>query len=150
MIAVPFELANSSIENFFPADVRNNVSDMWWYDHGTWAYYSGIDGYSKKYANLTNVEPGKGYYVLLTDNATFTVNGLLNLSGVPTAGSGWTLFGVNGMGSINATTVYPNNLDLWYLDNSTWYYYSGKDGYLSKYQPLKSLDPGKGYWVNYG
>jgi subtilisin family serine protease len=149
MISVPFELDNSSVENFFPAHVRNNMSDMWWYDHGTWEYYSGTDGYSKKYAHLTNVEPGKGYYVLMISNASFTVSGLLNTTGVPEVGTGWTLFGVSGMNSINSTTVYPDNLDMWYLENGTWYYYSGKDGYLSKYQHLKSLDPGKGYWVNY-
>lgn len=149
MISVPFKLNNSSVEAFFPAAVRANLTDMWYYDNGSWVYYSGIRGYSPKYSHLTNVTPGKGYWVKLSNNSSFTVGGTLNGTGVPAVSSGWTMFGVKDLGSVNATMAYPGNKDLWYYDNGQWYYYSGTRGYSPKYPHLNSLDPGKGYWVHY-
>jgi hypothetical protein len=95
------------------------------------------------------VSPGKGYWVKLNSNATFTISGQALASGVPAAGSGWTMFGVNGLSSLNATTAYPANKNLWYYDNGQWYYYSGTRGFSPKYPRLQSIEPGKGYWVNY-
>ncbi|HTY91434.1 MAG TPA: S8 family serine peptidase [Methanocella sp.] len=148
MISVPLFLQNDSVDAFFPADVRANLTDMWYYSNGNWVYYSGTRGYSPKYAHLTNVTPGQGYWVKLSNNTTFTIIGLNEVSGVSAAGSGWTMFGVKGLDSTNATTVYSGNKDMWYYSNGQWYYYSATRGYSPKYAHLDSLDPGKGYWVH--
>jgi len=49
LISVPLYLENDSVEAFFPAAVRANLTDMWCYNNGTWVYYSGTQGYSQKY-----------------------------------------------------------------------------------------------------
>lgn len=148
MISVPVILANDSVDAFFPADVKANLTDMWYYNNGFWVYYSGTRGYSPKYTHLTNVTSGKGYWVKLSNNTSFTVSGDVT-NGVPAAGIGWTMFGVEGLSSLNATTTYPGNKDMWYYNNGQWYYYSSTRGYSPKYPHLDSLDPGKGYWVHY-
>jgi hypothetical protein len=149
MISVPLTLNNDSVEAFFPASVKANLTDMWYYDNGSWNYYSYTRGYSPKYAHLTNVTPGKGYWVKLSSNASFTISGRSYVTGVPAAGSGWTMIGVMDVNSVNATTAYPGNKDMWYYDNGQWYYYSGTRGYSPKYSHLSTLEPGKGYWVHY-
>jgi len=148
MISVPLLLQNDSVDAFFPAGVKANMTDMWHYSNGTWIYYSGTRGYSQKYARLTNITPGQGYWVKLSNNSTFTISGLNNISGVSSASSGWTMFGVQGLGALNATTAYTNNKDMWYYSNGKWYYYSAIRGYSPKYAHLDTLDPGKGYWVH--
>jgi subtilisin family serine protease len=148
LISVPLHLENDSVEAFFPAAVRANLTDMWYYRNGTWIYYSGTRGYSPKYSHLTNVTPGQGYWVKLSSNSTFTISGLNNISGVTAANGGWTMFGVKGLGSLNATTTYTNNKDMWYYINGQWHYYSAMRGYSLKYAHLDTLDPGKGYWVH--
>ena len=149
MISVPVAPDNDSVLAFFPADVRANLTDMWHYNNGNWIYYSGTRGYSPRYAHLTNVMPGKGYWVKFTSDVTFTIRGEALTSGVPTVGSGWTMIGVNGFSSLNASTGYPANKNMWYYDNGQWYYYSGTRGFSPRYPHLQSLEPGKGYWVNY-
>jgi C1A family cysteine protease len=149
MISVPLTLDNDSVDAFFPSNVRANLTDMWYYNNGSWAYYSGTRGYSPKYAHLTNVTPGKGYWVKLSSNSSFSISGRSNGTGVPVIDSGWTMFGVKGLNSVNATTAYPGNKDMWYYDNGQWYYYSDTRGYSPKYSHLSTLDPGKGYWVHY-
>jgi hypothetical protein len=149
MISVPLFLENDSVDAFFPATVKANLTDMWYYNNGAWIYYSGTRGFSPKYAHLTNITPGKGYWVKLSNNSTFTVYGLNEKSGVPVVSSGWSMFGVEGLGSLNATTTYPGNKDMWYYDNGQWNYYSNIRGYSLKYTHLNNLDPGKGYWVHY-
>lgn len=149
LISVPLSLSNNSIDAFFPAAVKSNLTDMWYYDNGKWVYYSGTRGYSPKYAHLVNVTPGKGYWVKVSNNVSFTVNGIANGSGLPAVGGGWTMIGVYGLNPSNATTAYPGNKDLWYYDNGQWYYYSGTRGYSPKYPHLEVLEPGKGYWVHY-
>lgn len=148
MISLPLTLSNDSVEAFFPDHVKANVSDMWYYDNGSWSYYSGTLGYSTKYAHLTNVTPGRGYWVKLLNNASFTVTGDVT-DGLPTVSSGWTMFGVKGLGSFNATSAYTGCKDMWYYDNGQWYYYSDTLGYSPKYPHLNDLEPGKGYWVHY-
>ncbi|BAI62874.1 peptidase S8 family protein [Methanocella paludicola SANAE] len=149
LISVPLYLENDSVEAFFPAAVRANLTDMWYYNNRTWVYYSGTQGYSQKYAHLTNVTPGQGYWVKLSNNSTFTINGLNKVKGVSSVSSGWSMIGIEGLGSLNAIKVYSGNKDMWYYNNGQWYYYSDTLGYSPKYLHLDSLDPGKGYWVHY-
>lgn len=148
MISVPLFLQNDSVEAFFPKDVKANITDMWYYNNGSWVYYSGTRGYSPKYAHLTNVTPGQGYWVKLSTNTTFTIIGLNKVRGLSAASSGWTMFGMKGMDSLNATAVYSANKDMWYYSNGQWYYYSATRGYSPKYAHLDRIDPGKGYWVH--
>jgi hypothetical protein len=147
LISIPLTLSDNSVDAFFPSTVKANLTDMWYYDSGNWIYYSGTRGYSPKYAHLTTLTPGKGYWVKLNSDATFTVTGTV-VSGLPTASAGWTMFGVKGLNSINVITAYPNNKDMWTYANGQWYYYSGSRGYSPKYPHINSLEPGIGYWVH--
>lgn len=149
MISVPLTLSDNSITAFFPANVITLVTDMWYYNSGTWMYFSGTRGYSPKYAHLTSVQPGCGYWVKVSSAVSFTISGQQASSGVPSVGSGWTMIGVNGLSSLNAISAYSLNKNLWYYDNGQWYYYSGTRGFSSKYPQLQTLEPGKGYWVDY-
>ncbi len=65
MISVPLTVADNSVTAFFPENVRTILTDMWYYNCGSWMYFSGTRGYSPKYAHLTNVLSGKGYWVKL-------------------------------------------------------------------------------------
>jgi hypothetical protein len=46
-----------------PTTAYPGCLDMWYWDHGTWDYFSGTRGYSPYYPHLTSIDPGKAYWV---------------------------------------------------------------------------------------
>jgi hypothetical protein len=145
LISVPLNLLNDSVDAFFPSNVKTNIRHLWYFENGTWYYYSGTNGYSTKYQHLTTLESGKGYWVKVDVNTTFDIVGS-PASGIQPVYNGWNLIGVRGLTAHDPITTYGTAKHLWYYDNGKWYYNS-VNGFSSKYANLTILEPGRGYWV---
>jgi C1A family cysteine protease len=154
IISVPFILNDNDIGTFFPADVKAHVSDVWAYNEsvrGSWLYYS-PSGYDPSIEHLTTIEPGKGYWVYIDNEASFMVNGTIMEDGLDSSikfDGNWNLIGITGQEPYNVNSIFEWSTDVWTYDESVrgkWAYYSC-NGYDPSIEHLTTIEPGKGYWV---
>jgi hypothetical protein len=97
-------------------------------------YYQVLTWTGTSYATPTNVEAGKGYWILVLVPTTISVEGTPVSSYSSDLNGGWNMVGsVNG-GVVNCGSVFSG-----YYQLLTW---SG-----TSYNTATTIDPGKGYWV---
>ena len=158
LISVPLNVSDTSIEGFFPADVRSGMLTLWAWDASKqdWVFYGSDpnDWYYSQYPALTNVETGRGYWVEMNKSVNFTVEGTAPVSApaspLPLV-KGWNLVGLTGVGSSSPGALYPGAFTVWNWDPvaQNWVFYGSdpSDWYYSQYPALSSLHAGQGNWV---
>jgi hypothetical protein len=110
-----------------PGDIFSGVGSYYLY---TW------DAVDKKYVIPTELTPGEGYWILVFDDVTQTVNGTAIHEGSLSGSAGWHMIGslsVEAQVDVISGDVY-NQFYTW-------------DAVDKKYVLSPSLEPGKGYWL---
>jgi len=126
MVSTPVIMDDMSADSIFPAR------------YGPLYYY---DPDSSAYIETSEVEPGRGYFVLYTNDTTYSI------FGEPVEGYTRDLFtGWNQVGGVYADTIVPFSSAIFvpnFFITGNFYEYSGASGYTEG----ESFDPGIGYWV---
>jgi hypothetical protein len=147
LISFPFNLLSNNIEEVFD-DASENIEGVWSYENGEWKVY--IPGVT---SGLTEVVPGRGYWVKTTEATTLLVGGELMSEGqmLPPSvnlNEGWNLIGYYGTSTpkqaycslfslVDTQQGFPRWSALWGYDSSS-------------FVPLNSwsyMEAGKGYWI---
>ncbi len=163
LISVPFVMLDNSIDEAF-SGIADRVESVWTYDAvtGSWSVYT--PGPAPD--NLTTMEPGWGYWVLMREPAVLTIGGsLFTPARTPPERSlapGWNLIGYYGTEGMpgyygpyeNGKPVYCALYSL--IDTMVGHpRWSALVTYWEPYNPhqwvyLESedhMDPGAGYWI---
>ena len=146
LISVPFNLiGNGAIEEVFD---NPDLLEIWSYENGEWKVYSN-DGPQ----TLTNIEPGRGYWVKTTDTVNVLIGGsLMQPATIPPSVDlyeGWNLIGHYGLSSkpaycslfslVDTQQGFPRWSALWGYESSS-----------QQFIPVSSwmnTNPGEGYWI---
>jgi hypothetical protein len=149
LVSVPFQLiGEGKVEEVFN---DSNIIEVWSYEGGVWKVYS------ENVQTLTNIVPGRGYWIRSSDDAEVVIGGELYTDGggvIPINGisldDGWNLIGHYGT---TEKTSYCSLFRLVDGDGPSW-------RNLLKYNPTPSVQnliemdldentvPGRGYWVD--
>jgi PKD repeat protein len=161
LVTIPLMPENSSINAIFPTNVIDGIIDIWGWDEvqQNWVYYSPDPGdyFYKYYPALTNLVPGKAYWIELNKSLSFTLSGNVPDDGLRSPAvtvSGWNFIGLAGLSESTPDAMYPDVLDIWGWDavRQNWVYYSpDPDDYLYQYYPkIDKILSGQGFWVEKG
>jgi hypothetical protein len=150
LISFPFNLLSNNIKEVFE-DASENIEGVWSYENGEWKVY--IPNVTS--SGLTEVVPGRGYWVKTTEATTVLVGGELMSEGQMLPPSveldkGWNLIGYYGTSSpkqaycslfslVDTQEGFPRWSALW-----------GYNTISDEFVPLKSvsyMEAGKGYWI---
>jgi parallel beta-helix repeat protein len=155
LISVPLDAPDTSITGFFPASVQSGLVDIWGWNETKqdWVYYSPNPSdpfYGLGYEHLTSLKTGRGYWVEMTTEAYFQIEGSAPAN-VPLV-SEWNLVGPTGECSSMPQVLYSGCVDVWGWNETKqdWVYYSPNPSdpfYGLGYEHLTSVQPGHGYWV---
>jgi hypothetical protein len=148
LISTQITPGNSSL-----LDVLNPIIDkidvVWAYNAttGQWLRY---DKSLPSFLNdLTNIQSSTGYWVLLNDYASLTVNGTLN-SGIISLKEGWNLVGSNEIESQPLSSFVAPLIDslevVWCYDAADGGWKRFDKNLPSFLNDLETVEPGKGYW----
>jgi len=97
-------------------------------------YYQVLTWSGTSYVTPTNVEAGRGYWVLVQSATTVEITGLPVESYALDLPAGWSMIGSVHGSTVDAGTVFPG-----YYQLLTW---SG-----TSYVTVTTIEPGKGYWA---
>jgi hypothetical protein len=102
--------------------------------------------------DLTNIEPGKGYWIMMTSADILPVNGIKPTSTNIDLRTGWNLIGYNSLDIqpvADALSSISGNYSIVWAYNA-----SDTTDHWKKYDPsvtfgndLTIVEPGKGYWI---
>jgi len=155
LISVPFVLISENIDEVFDSvncENEGEIESVWMYDGTDWHVYT-----PNAPSDLTEMQPGWGYWVKATEDCNLTVGGsLLNHAPeVPPSRPlqpGWNLIGHYGT---HQKPVYCSLFSL--IDTSIGYpRWSALYGYnpiADRFVPLNAMNPsdkthpGRGYWI---
>lgn len=132
-------------------DVPDVLRAVWGHDAATgkWStWQADVPGFT---GDLSAVEPGRGYWVKVSDAC------VLELDGAPWEGTvslrpGWNLVGFPGLAETSLENLFGSNLDavqqVWEFDATAGGVFKGYDTTaLPRLYDVNSLKPGCGYWV---
>ena len=132
-------------------DVPDALRAVWGHDAATgkWStWQADVPGFT---GDLSAVEPGRGYWVNVSDAC------ILSLDGVPWEGAvalrpGWNLLGFPGLSETSLENLFGANIDavqqVWEFDATSGGVFKGYDTTaLPRLHDVASLKPGCGYWV---
>jgi hypothetical protein len=97
-------------------------------------YYQVLTWSGTSYVTPTNMEAGRGYWVLVLSSTTVDITGAPVESYELDLPAGWSMIGSIYGSTVNAATVFPS-----YYQLLTW---SG-----TSYVTATTIEPGKGYWA---
>jgi hypothetical protein len=124
MVSVPVTPADNSTGTVFP-----EVAGIF-----TW------NATSRSYYEPTVIEPEKGYWVAVTENATITISGALIETWTTDIKAGWNMIGSV---ATNSSIADPNDdPDGSVIPPAYWW-----DPESKSYVVTTDIEPGKGYWV---
>jgi len=152
LISLPLMPEETSIA-FVLSPINGNYSIIWEYNA------SDTSDHWKKYDpgvpfgnDLTNMEPGKGYWILMTSDNTLPISGTVPVSTDIVLKTGWNLMGYNSLDSqpvAEALSSISGNCSIVWTYNA-----SDTADHWKKYDPsvpfvndLTIVEPGKGYWI---
>ena len=134
---------NTSIEDTL-APIMANIISIWSYNNGAWRVY---DPANPGFSDLLEVEPGRGIWINMRENAELPIQGIVPVNGIDLS-EGWNLVGFSSADSREMSDAISSIVD---HVKSVWAY---KDGQWRVYDPaspgfsdLVSMEPGYGYWV---
>jgi len=152
LISLPLMPDDSNVNSVL-SPISGNYSIVWAYnasdtsDH--WKKYDSTTPFGN---DLISMEPGKGYWIMMTSDDTLPISGTMPASTDIELWSGWNLIGYN---SLNPQTITDalSSIDGNY---SIIWAYNASDltDHWKKYDPntpfgndLANMEPGKGYWI---
>jgi hypothetical protein len=154
LISIPNQPTDTSVTSVL-ASIGGQYTSVWTYNTAadTWYKYytpaTGLDFLN----DLTEIIPGKGYWVEITGNPTLTVTAPPAPSSTVPLKPGWNLVGLKKDAGVPITTamvsVSGNYTSIWRYDTSTdtWYkYYTPATG-LDFLNDMSDLEIEKGYWI---
>ena len=135
------------------SSINGNYSIVWEYnasdtsDH--WKKYDPSTPFGN---DLSNMEPGKGYWIMMISDDTLSISGTVPESTDINLTTGWNLIGYNSLDSqpvAGALSSISGNYTIgWAYDASD------TADHWKKYDPgapfgndLFNMEPGKGYWI---
>ena len=144
LISTYLDIANTDILLVL-APIEGLYRSVWAYDSGSWSRY--IPG--SPLNNLSAIEPGKGYWINMTDETVLEIPGAQIADTAVPLHQGWNLIGYN-----SSTKEYPEDVlppivytSIWTYDSTTGIWLKYAVGALSFLNNLIQLEPGKGYWI---
>ncbi|MGQ9610193.1 MAG: RHS repeat-associated core domain-containing protein [bacterium] len=143
LISLPLNPANTSIASVL-SSIEGKYTSVWAYGAGGWErYIVGAPG-----NNLSTMEPGRGYWIRMTQSATLTVTGEDAYNKAVQLRQGWNLVGYNSLVSRTREEALASIDGLYY---SVWTYLNG--GWLrhitgASGNNLTDMNPWQGYWIN--
>ncbi len=143
LISLPLDPSNKSITAVLNS-IDGKYISVWAYGVAGWErYIVGAPG-----NNLSTMEPGRGYWIRMTQSAILTVTGEDTYNKAVQLRKGWNLVGYNSLISRSREDALASIDGLYY---SVWTYSNG--GWL-RYIPgasgnnLTDMNPWFGYWIN--
>ena len=152
LISIPLVPENTSTA-FVLAPITGKYDIIWEYNASdTTDHWKKYDPNAPFGNDLTNTEPGKGYWILITSDSTLPITGTVPESTDINLKTGWNLIGYNSLDSQPITDVLSSINDNY---NIVWEYdASDTIDHWKKYDPnapfgndLVDMEPGKGYWI---
>lgn len=158
LISVPLDVTDNNIDSFFPPEVKGQIWDLWGWDASTqtWTYFSpDPDSPYKNFNPITTMDTGKGYWINMNSEVSFTIHGTVPAGAPGNTGSllsNMNLVGVTGTDPASVDILYPTAWDVWRWDPSNpklWDYYSFDPNTPYKdFGVITTIQPGEGIWVN--
>jgi len=112
------------------------------------------DWYYTYYEPLNIIDTGRAYWVEMNKTASFTITGTLPFdapNGSKPLRSAWNFRGITGNAFYQVDALYSNPIDVWGWNESQqnfmFYSLDKNDWYYTYYEPLNTIKPGHGYWV---
>ncbi len=143
LISLPIDPSNKSITSVLNS-IDGKYLSVWAYGQSGWErYIVGAPGNT-----LATMEPGRGYWVNMTQSATLTVTGSENFDKAVNLKKGWNLVGYN---SLTQRTREEALLSIEGLYYSVWTYINGQwVRYITSASgnTLTNMEPWRGYWIN--
>jgi len=133
--------------------ISGNYSIIWTYNASDTAdHWKKYDPSTPFGNDLTTMEPGKGYWIMMTSDDTLPNSGTMPEPADIELWSGWNLIGYN---SLNPQTITDALSSINGNYSIIWAYNaSDSTDYWKKYDPntpfgndLANMEPGKGYWI---
>ena len=152
LISLPLMPEDTSITSLL-SSINGNYSIIWEYNA------SDTTDHWKKYDpgvpfgnDLTNIEPGKGYWIMMTSDDTLPISGTVPESTDLDLKTSWNLVGFNSLDSkpiAEALSSINGNYSIVWAYNT-----SDTTDHWKKYDPdvpfgndLINMEPGRGYWI---
>lgn len=151
LISIPLMPEDTTISSVL-SPISGNYSIVWAYDKtegGIWKMY---DPGAPIFVNdLKEIQPGKGYWIMMTANDTLPVSGTLQENSFRLQ-SRWNLIGYNSLSNKPIDTALApmsgNYSIVWTYDTAggrVWKMYDPSAPIFVN--DLKDMEPGKGYWI---
>ena len=151
LISLPLMPDDTAI-NAVLAPISGNYNIVWAYDASDIDHWKKYDPSAPFGNDLTIMEPGKGYWILMTSDVTLPISGTIPESTSINVMTGWNLIGYNSLNSLpvaDALSSITGNYNIvWTYDASD------TSDHWKKYDPgapfgndLTTMEPGKGYWI---
>ena len=152
LISLPLMPEDTSITSLL-SSINGNYSIVWEYsasdtaDH--WKKYDPATPFGN---DLTTMEPGKGYWIMMNSDDILNISGMMPEPTDIELWSGWNLIGYNSLNPQTITgalsSISGNYSIVWAYDASD------TADHWKKYDPLapfgndlEIMEPGKGYWI---
>ena len=151
LISIPVNTANSAVA-FVLESISGHYKSVWFFDawHGVWRRYMADP--ADTFSDLGSIEPGKGYWVEITDPVVLTLNGTEVATKPVMLRRGWNLVGFNSLVSLpvgKALSSIDGKYDsVWFYDIKLGRWVKYTTGGQDFTDELKTLKPGQGYWVH--
>ena len=152
LISLPLMPEDTSIASLL-SPINGNYSIIWEYNASdTFDHWKKYDPGVPFGNDLTNMEPGKGYWIMMTSDDTLPISGAVPESTDIDLRTGWNLIGFNSLNSkpiAEALSSINGNYSIVWAYNA-----SDTTDHWKKYDPgvpfgndLINMEPGKGYWI---
>lgn len=149
LISIPIRTADNSVENILSSIAGKYIS-IWSYNNG-WNF--SIFNKSLKSENeIKIIEAGLGYWIKMLSDSMLTITGKTFANTSINLNVGWNLIGCKNMEPKSIDFVIQpiseQVTSIWGYDNQRkqWQQYIVNGS--SKIHSLKTMEPGKGYWLN--
>ncbi len=143
LISIPIQPYNTSLNSILaPINGKYDAVVTFTTD---WLYY--IQNGNSWVTTLNIIEPGRGYWINMKEEADLTVYGNTITNATVALHEGWNLVGMPVERSLNIDqlTIKDKWIDI-YTFTTSWVYKSYS--HESYFGNLDTMDPGRGYWIN--
>lgn len=153
LISYPIQPMNNSVGNVL-ASIVGKYNSLFAYNTQTnsWQYYIVTDG-TPIINDLTIIDPNKGYWINMKEDATLTVTegDVIQTRSIPLV-EGWNLVGYNSTAPMNVLecmeSIKNELISVWeYNPIRGWSWYVPD---ITEGSNLVFMKPGKGYWIQVG
>jgi parallel beta-helix repeat protein len=152
LISLPLMPDDSNVNSVL-SPINGNYSIVWAYNASDTAdHWKKYDPAAPFGNDLINMEPGKGYWIMMTSDDTLNISGTMPASTDIELWSGWNLIGYNSLNPqpiTDALSSINGNYSIIWAYNA-----SDSTDHWKKYDPdtpfgndLAVVEPGRGYWI---